>query len=491
MARHGTSTALIALSLVLVLGGRLAQAQPRDPPFLVVIRRDAVTTLSSTELHEYGIRDSADARIGSQETACEAPEAVGALEVPLRNGGTSWCSGTLITPRHVLTAAHCLDEATTAGGWFRVGENPSMPTQRYRIVRRSVFGGRAGLSGYSPQTWVGDVAVLELERPVEDVAPIGVLAAIPDSLLESELQVVGFGRRPGGEAPLGRRRCVRSVLGTPGPGHYFGPNRQGVCMGDSGGPLFVRSASGRSRLVGVVSRGDPECRVLQLHTNLAPYLRWIREESGQAVSDNDEDDVPDSDDRCPNAPESRNGFADHDGCPDGPRADGAHEMVFMTDDPSEHFEIAFGSGTLRPSCAEVWLGHPCSFRLHPGSLMIRVRGAASFRQTLLVPGAATTFRIAARGRVLSTVGGALTLLGSLGILATIARPGLDTLVLGLIPGIALILAGLPILVVDFLRPSGTVAASPTVGPPLNGATGSVAVGMSHGALLFAGPSLRF
>jgi len=43
----------------------------------------------------------------------------------------------------------------------------------------------------------------------------------------------------------------------------------------------------------------------------------------QAPNDYDGDDIPDSTDRCPTRPETKNGFQDGDGCPDVVETTGA------------------------------------------------------------------------------------------------------------------------------------------------------------------------
>lgn len=304
------------LAPVAVLASPAAEAQGRDPPFLVVIHRDQVATLSSAGASEYGIRPAEGALVGPTTVACDSPEAVGAIDVRLADGRMDWCSGTLITPSHVLTAAHCVAREGTTPLSFRVGEDPESPRGQHRVVRHVVFGGRRGLSGYSPATGLGDVAVLTLESPVTDVAPIPVPREEPETFRASEYQMVGYGQRSVDATGLGRRRCVRTVLGTTGGGHLQGRNRHDVCHGDSGGPLFAWDASGTRKMVALVSMGDPACEIFQLHTQLSPYLRWIREEIGDASRDSDEDDLPDSDDRCPTEPETHNAFEDADGCPD-------------------------------------------------------------------------------------------------------------------------------------------------------------------------------
>jgi secreted trypsin-like serine protease len=52
---------------------------------------------------------------------------------------------------------------------------------------------------------------------------------------------------------------------------------EGVCSGDSGGPLLERRSDGFAALVGVVSYGNADCydRSPGIYTKVSAHARWI------------------------------------------------------------------------------------------------------------------------------------------------------------------------------------------------------------------------
>ncbi len=59
-----------------------------------------------------------------------------------------------------------------------------------------------------------------------------------------------------------------------------GHGQQGICFGDSGGPLFVNSETGDPVIIGVESHGDASCVDTDYETRLDQAMSWIDTEMG-------------------------------------------------------------------------------------------------------------------------------------------------------------------------------------------------------------------
>jgi MYXO-CTERM domain-containing protein len=169
-----------------------------------------------------------------------------------------YCSATLIHPRFVLTAAHCIE----IGGMPLViafGEDGFEPERQIEVVDCELH----------PEYKSGvdvDLALCELSEAVDDVAPIPVLMGCEQEVLTPDAQVtiVGFGNTQS-----------QFVDGVYVDGQGIGPKRyvaqaihdvrteneeidligidtmSGGCHGDSGGGAFVQLADGTWRVFGV------------------------------------------------------------------------------------------------------------------------------------------------------------------------------------------------------------------------------------------------
>lgn len=207
------------------------------------------------------------------------------------------CTGTLVSPRAVLTAGHCSTCATRV--FF--GNDVDKPGRIVAVRRRYRH------PDYDADR-PNDLLVLVLAADVEGVAP---RALAPTALVDRarDARVVGFGctdadgvrgygRKRQADVPIASASC-RFPRGDDSaeeyecePGYELVAGREllgrDTCSGDSGGPLLVADARGKWLLAGVTSRSVAcsvdACGDGGVYTRVDRYREWIASVPGVALA---------------------------------------------------------------------------------------------------------------------------------------------------------------------------------------------------------------
>lgn len=237
------------------------------------------------------------------------------FQIPGNDQVESFCTGTVIGPRTILTAGHCFVETAKEVGitvnalakYVRVGFGTKMIASKTDtavtlievadVVVHPEYG-KIPLDQAKPTDPDPDLSIVHLSADIPSTAVVATLLSdVSRVAVGTNLTIAGFGLtgleltnpeeaekdpklakyEPTLAASLNKTTVtVAEPLLNPFQFGYMTEEGRTACNGDSGGPAYIDNDDGTISLAGVTSWGDAGCKQFGVYTSVATLIDWIQ-----------------------------------------------------------------------------------------------------------------------------------------------------------------------------------------------------------------------
>jgi hypothetical protein len=208
--------------------------------------------------------------------------------VSIKLNGNPHCTGTIIQPKVILTAGHCVAQVDNGQALefmnmgrltvhVLINQNITETANVTDVLMYPLWDGQGFTDGNDAALMYLDQALTPTPVPLDTVDPTNRVGTVG--------KAVGFGvtdsNNPQSNAIGNKMSVGLKVLELTSGGKLLSlgsPDQihRSQCFGDSGGPLFFQSAQGQV-VSGITSYGDRNCSIEAFSTSVFHKLDWINQ----------------------------------------------------------------------------------------------------------------------------------------------------------------------------------------------------------------------